>query len=71
MTSNVTTGTYTDIDYIRGINHRDIIILSTVIYPHKHKIRTIYSGPSSYDRLDIRTTWVTAKNFSFDLRPKS
>jgi hypothetical protein len=30
----------------------------------------IYSGPSSYDRLDIRTTWVTTKNFSFDLRPK-
>jgi hypothetical protein len=31
----------------------------------------IYSGPSSYDRLYIRTTWVTTKNFSFDLRPKS
>jgi hypothetical protein len=30
-----------------------------------------YSGPSSYDRLDIRTTWVTTKNFSLDLRPKS
>jgi hypothetical protein len=26
---------------------------------------------SSYDRLDIRTTWVTTKNFSFDFRPKS
>jgi hypothetical protein len=31
----------------------------------------IHSGPSSYDRLDIRTTWVTTKNFSFGLRPKS
>jgi hypothetical protein len=29
------------------------------------------SGPSSYDRLDIRTTWVTTKKFSFDLRLKS
>jgi hypothetical protein len=28
----------------------------------------LYSGPSSYDRLDIRKTWVTTKNFSFDLR---
>jgi hypothetical protein len=30
-----------------------------------------YSGPSSYDRLDIRTTWVMTKKISFDLRPKS
>jgi hypothetical protein len=30
-----------------------------------------YSGTSIYDRLDIRTTWVTTKNFSFDLRSKS
>jgi hypothetical protein len=29
-----------------------------------------YSGPSSYDRLDIRTTWVTTKNFSFGLATK-
>jgi hypothetical protein len=37
----------------------------------KYKSNGWYSGPSSYDRLDIRTTWVTTKNFSFDLRPKS
>jgi hypothetical protein len=35
------------------------------------KLLYYYSGPSSYDRLDIRTTWVTTKNYSFDLRPKS
>ena len=35
----------------------------------------IYSGPSSYDRLDIRTTWVTTKilvltyDQSLELRP--
>jgi hypothetical protein len=34
-------------------------------------VEEIYSAPSSYDRLDLRTTWVTNKNFSFDLRPKS
>jgi hypothetical protein len=27
----------------------------------------MYSGPSSYDRLDIRTTWVTTKVLSYDL----
>jgi hypothetical protein len=25
------------------------------------RLRLEYSGPSSYDRLDIRTTWVTTK----------
>jgi hypothetical protein len=25
-----------------------------------------YNGPSSYDRLDIRTTWVTTKVLSYD-----
>jgi hypothetical protein len=25
-----------------------------------------YSGPSSYDRPDIRTTWVTTKVLSYD-----
>jgi hypothetical protein len=26
-------------------------------------LRNKYSGPSSYDRLDVWTTWVTTKNF--------
>jgi hypothetical protein len=30
-----------------------------------------YSGPSSYDRLDIRTTWVTTKILVLTLRPMS
>jgi hypothetical protein len=36
-----------------------------------NNIKMKYSGPSSYDRVDIRTTWVTTKKISFDLRPKS
>jgi hypothetical protein len=28
---------------------------------HVSFITLMYSGPSSYDRLDIRTTWVTTK----------
>jgi hypothetical protein len=43
--------------------------VSSLLVAHHQEV-TMYSGPSSYDRLDIRTTWVTTKNFSFDLRPK-
>ena len=32
------------------------------VYTHARALTLyIYSGPSSYDRLDIRTTWVTTK----------
>jgi hypothetical protein len=38
-----------------------LIRTQTHVYPNLCKQFSIYSGPSSYDRHDIRTTWVTTK----------
>jgi hypothetical protein len=38
---------------------------SEIVAAQDQALQMKYSGPSSYDRLDIRTTWVT----SLELRP--
>jgi hypothetical protein len=49
---------------LKLIQHRQLKAYSRVdvrVYTHPPHFETIYSGPSSYDRLDIRKTWVTIK----------
>jgi hypothetical protein len=49
-------------------NSRDSCMCKYGIAKNCRFFKHIYSGPSSYDRLDIRTIWVTT---NFDIRPKS